>query len=37
MSDICREVGVTAQFLCSHFSSKRRLFIACYQVCFSCR
>lgn len=35
ISDICREVGVTAQLLYSHFPSKKHLFIACYQVYFN--
>lgn len=34
ISDICREVGVTAQLLYSHFPSKRHLFIACFEVYF---
>jgi len=34
ISDICREVGVTAQVLYSHFPSKRHLFIACFRVYF---
>lgn len=35
ISDICREVGVTAQLLYSHFPSKKHLFVACYQVYFT--
>ena len=31
VSDICRDVGVTAQLLYSHFPSKRHLFIACWR------
>lgn len=34
ISDICKEVGVTAQLLYSHFPSKRHLFIECYAVYF---
>lgn len=34
ITDVCREVGVTAQLLYSHFPSKRHLFIACYSVYF---
>ena len=34
ISDICREVGVTAQVLYDHFPSKRHLFIACFRVYF---
>jgi DNA-binding transcriptional MerR regulator len=32
ISDICKEVGVTAQLLYGNFPSKRHLFIACYDV-----
>jgi AcrR family transcriptional regulator len=32
ISDLCKEVGVTAQVLYSHFPSKRHLFISCYRV-----
>jgi AcrR family transcriptional regulator/predicted DNA-binding transcriptional regulator AlpA len=32
ISDICRDVRVTAQVLYSHFSSKWHLFIACWDV-----
>jgi AcrR family transcriptional regulator/predicted DNA-binding transcriptional regulator AlpA len=35
IGDICKEVGVTAQLLYSHFPSKRHLFIACYEVYFA--
>jgi len=34
ITDLCREVGVTAQVLYSMFPSKRHLFIACYDVYF---
>jgi AcrR family transcriptional regulator len=34
ISDICRDVGVTPPLLYSHFSSKRHLFIACFQTFF---
>lgn len=34
IGDICKEVGVTAQLLYSHFPSKRHLFIECYTVYF---
>ena len=34
ISDLCREVGVTAQVLYGMFPSKRHLFIACYDVYF---
>lgn len=34
ISDICKEVGITAQLLYSHFRSKRHLFVACYEVYF---
>lgn len=32
ISDLCKEVGVTAQVLYSHFPSKRHLFISCYRI-----
>lgn len=32
ISDLCKEVGVTAQVLYAHFPSKRHLFINCYRV-----
>ena len=34
IGDICRDVGITAQVLYSHFPSKRHLFIGCYEVYF---
>jgi AcrR family transcriptional regulator len=34
VSDICKDVGVTAQVLYSHFPSKKHLFIACWEVYF---
>lgn len=34
IGDICKEVGVTAQLLYTHFPSKRHLFIECYTVYF---
>jgi AcrR family transcriptional regulator len=35
IGDICKEVGVTAQLLYSHFPSKKRLFVACFDVYFN--
>ena len=35
INDICKDVGVNAQLLYSHFPSKRHLFIACFGVYFS--
>jgi AcrR family transcriptional regulator len=32
ISDICRDLGVNAQLLYSHFPSKRHLFLACFDV-----
>jgi len=32
VGDICKDVGITAQLLYSHFPSKRHLFIACWKV-----
>ncbi|MBN1629869.1 MAG: TetR family transcriptional regulator [Thermoleophilia bacterium] len=34
INDICKEVGVNAQLLYSHFPSKKHLFIACFEVYF---
>ncbi len=34
VGDICKDVGVTAQLLYSHFPSKKHLFIACWEVYF---
>jgi len=34
MSDVCRDVGINSQLLYSHFSSKKHLFIACFNVYF---
>lgn len=35
ISDVCKDVGVNAQLLYSHFPSKRHLFIACFRVYFN--
>jgi len=32
ISDICKDVGITAPLLYGHFPSKRHLFIACFRV-----
>lgn len=32
ISDICKDVGITAPLLYAHFPSKRHLFIACFRV-----
>jgi AcrR family transcriptional regulator len=32
ISDVCRDVGITAPLLYSHFPSKKHLFIACFRV-----
>jgi AcrR family transcriptional regulator len=32
ISDICKDVGVTAPLLYTHFPSKQQLFVACFQV-----
>ncbi len=34
VTDICKDVGVSAQLLYSHFSGKKHLFIACFEVYF---
>jgi AcrR family transcriptional regulator len=34
VADICKDVGMTAQLLYSHFPSKKHLFIACWEVYF---
>ena len=34
INDICKDVGVNAQLLYSHFPSKKHLFIACFGVYF---
>lgn len=34
VGDICKDVGMTAQLLYSHFPSKKHLFIACWEVYF---
>lgn len=34
VTDLCKDVGVSAQLLYSHFPSKRHLFIACFEVYF---
>jgi AcrR family transcriptional regulator/predicted DNA-binding transcriptional regulator AlpA len=35
VGDICKDVGMTAQLLYSHFPSKKHLFMACWEVYFS--
>jgi AcrR family transcriptional regulator len=32
ISDICKDLGITAPLLYSHFPSKQHLFVACFQV-----
>jgi AcrR family transcriptional regulator len=34
VTDICKDVGVSAQLLYSHFPGKKHLFIACFEVYF---
>jgi len=34
ISDVCKDLGVNAQLLYSHFPSKKHLFIACFEVYF---
>jgi AcrR family transcriptional regulator len=34
ITDLCKDVGVSAQLLYSHFPSKKHLFIACFEVYF---
>jgi AcrR family transcriptional regulator len=34
VTDLCKDVGVSAQLLYAHFPSKRHLFIACFEVYF---
>lgn len=34
INDICKDVGINAQLLYSHFPSKRHLFMACFGVYF---
>jgi AcrR family transcriptional regulator len=34
VADICKDVGVSAQLLYSHFPGKKHLFIACFEVYF---
>ncbi|MBN1321312.1 MAG: TetR family transcriptional regulator, partial [Thermoleophilia bacterium] len=35
IADICKDVGVNAQLIYSHFPSKKHLFIACFEVYFN--
>jgi AcrR family transcriptional regulator len=34
INDICRDLGINAQLLYSHFPSKKHLFMACFKVYF---